>query len=373
VSSSEQDEDGTWQVHLKGQSQSRERIHRGLEQWLRRRLHDRHAAVDGLRTPGGTGVANETVLFDLHREDGRTEGYVARLATPDSLYLDFDLEQHFRMYESMSAFPSVPTPAVLGYEDDAEIVGAPFFVMERIEGSVPTDNPSWAVEGFVADASPQQRRRLWERTVRVMCELHRLPAEPFDFLRTGAADTGTGDMLDYWSRYRRWAEHDRPCPLIEECEEWLLANQPHHTELSWGDSRLPNVIYRDYEPVALLDWDLVSLGGAQADVAWWILMEPSESARLDGVGRPDDLVELWEATMTRRASELRWYLVFGAYRLAGIMTKLFGMMTAAGHLAAGAAESLVNTGLHVQLMAGLLELTPPKGVEPVVPRVRLDR
>ena len=63
------------------------------------------------------------------------------------------------------AFPSVPTPAVLGYEPDPDVVGAPFFVMERVDGVVPTDHPSWAAEGFIVDAEPAQRRALWERTV----------------------------------------------------------------------------------------------------------------------------------------------------------------------------------------------------------------
>ena len=114
-----------------------------------------------------------------------TEGYVARLATPDPLYLDFDLARHHRMYEVMMAFPQVPTPSVLPYEADADVVGQPFFVMERIDGVVPTDNPSWASEGFVVTATPAQRRQLWEQTVDILCALHQLPTESFTFLRTG--------------------------------------------------------------------------------------------------------------------------------------------------------------------------------------------
>lgn len=206
---------------------------------------------------------------------------------------------------------------------------------------------------------------------RAICELHRLPTEPFTFL--GATDSGTGDLLDYWRRYRRWAERGRPAPLVEECEEWLVAHQPAHTGLSWGDSRLPNLIYRDHRPVGLLDWDLASLGGAQADLAWWTLMEPPESAQLEGIGSPDDLVDLWETTMGCRASDLHWYLVFGAYRLCGIFTKLFTTMADAGRLTPAAAEAQVMRGYHVQLIAALLDLTPPSGVLPVAPDVRLDR
>lgn len=367
------DRSDEWEVRLKEQSQSLERTRTGLEGWMRRTLDDPAAVIGELTTPGGTGVANETVLFDVRRGDGSSKGYVARLATPDPLYLDFDLALHHRMYESMMAFPQVPTPAVLPYEPDLEVVGAPFFVMERIDGVVPADNPSWAAEGFVVEATPQQRRKMWEQTVDILCALHRLPTEAFGFLRTGATDSGAGDLLEYWTRYRRWAEQDGPAPLVEQAEEWLVANQPRHTGLSWGDSRLPNVIYRDHSPVGILDWDLVSLGGAQADLAWWMIMDPQGDEPLVGIGTHQDLVDRWEATTGQTALDLRWYLVFGAYRLAGIFTKLFGMMADAGHLPPDAARNMIDTGHHVGLIAGLLDLTPPDGVTPVVPTVRLDR
>lgn len=371
--SSNEEPDGTWDVQLKAQSQSLDRVRTGLEAWLRRTLDDPAATAGELRTPGGTGVANETVMFDLHRGDGTTEGYVARLATPDPLYLDFDLGVHHRMYETMMSFPEVPTPAVLPYEPDTDIVGAPFFVMERIDGLVPADTPSWATEGFVVEATPPQRRQLWEQTVDLLCALHQLPVEPFAFLRTGATESGTGDMLDYWRRSRRWAERDAPAPLVEACEEWLGANQPDHTGFSWGDSRIANAIYRDHTPVGLLDWDLVSLGGAQADLAWWIIMDPQGSDPLEGIGTSDDLIDRWETITGQRAADLHWYLVFGAYRLAGIFTKLFTMMADSGQLPADAATNMIETGTHVQLIAGLLDLTPPDGVTPAVPPVRLDR
>lgn len=361
-----------FEVHLKEQSQALDHIRTGLEVWMREQLNDPSLTIGELGTPSGTGVANETVLFDAYRADA-TEGYVARLATADSLYLDYDLSLHYRMYESMMAFPAVPTPDVLGYDADASVVGAPFFVMERIDGVIPTDAPSWASEGFVVDAEPADRRALWERTVRMLADFHQIPAEPFAFVRTNKTDTGVGDCVDYWMRSLRWAEPAEPIPLTEECEEWLLANQPDVTGLSWGDSRLPNVIYRDFVPVGLLDWDLVSLAGPQLDLAWWITLDPPESQQLDGIGNYDELIDLWEDASGLRATDLRWYLVFSAYRLSAVFAKLFSMMVEQGHMTPEAARAELAHGMHVQLMAGLLELSPPEGVAPRVPNVRLDR
>lgn len=65
--------------------------------------------------------------------------------------------------------------------------------------------------------------------------------------------------------------------------------------------------------------------------------------------------------------------MFGAYRLAAIMAKLFSMFVAQGRMPAELADAQLNTGLHVQMLAGLLDLTPPKGVVPVVPDVLWER
>lgn len=358
----------TWDVQLKEHTQSLDRVRAGLEGWMRTALGDRGAAIVELAAPKGTGVANETVIFSLQRSDGAVEGYVARLATPTSLYLVNDLSMHYRMYEAMMAFPSVPTPAVIGYEADPEVVGAAFFVMDQIDGEIPTDQPSYASSGFVAEATPEQRRRMWEGTVQLLATVHDLPAEPFSFLRTGASSTGTGDGLDYWVRSLRWAAPAEPIPLIDECEAWLMANQPAVTALSWGDSRLPNVIYRDFTPVGLLDWDLVSLMGPEADLAWWMLMEPGEAGQLPGMGSHRELVERWEQLSGRRATRLRWHLAFGAYRLAAIFARLFPMLG----LPPEFVRQQLATGQHVGLIAGLLDLTPPLGVIPIVPDVPLE-
>jgi aminoglycoside phosphotransferase (APT) family kinase protein len=366
------DDGGGW-AQLKEQARALDDVRAGLQAWMRKRLRDPALAVGPPTPPGGTGVANETLLFDVRRSDGATQRFVARLATPDPLYLDYDLSMHYRMYEAMMTVPTIPTPAVIGYEHDASVVGAEFFVMEHIDGAIPADNPSWGTEGFVVDASPADRRHLWEGTVTLLAEVHRLESEHFTFLRTNAAADGIGDCLDYWVRSMRWADPSRPVPLTEEAEAWLIANRPSATALSWGDSRLPNVIYRDYKPVGLLDWDLVSLAGPQADIAWWILMTPQESLQLDGIGSHDEFVDLWEELSGLKATDLHWFLVFGAYRLAAIMAKLFSMFVAQGRMPAEFADAQLNTGVHVQTLAGLLDLTPPSGVTPATPGVRWDR
>lgn len=365
-------EGSSW-AHLKEQTYAVDRVRDGLQSWMRRQIGDPGLTIGPLRGPAGTGVANETLVFDAIRSAGASTGYVVRLATADPLYLDYDLLTHYRMYEAMMDYPEIPTPAVLDFESDPTVVGAPFFVMEKIDGVIPTDNPSWGTEGFVVDATPPRRRHLWEDTVAMLADFHRIDSTPFSFLRTGATSDGVGDCLDYWIRSMRWARPEAPVPLTAEAEEWLLAHRPEGTALSWGDSRLPNVIYRDYRPVGLLDWDLVSLAGPEADLAWWIIMTPPESLRLDGIGSHDEFIDLWEHLAGRSAINLHWFLVLGAYRLAAIMAKLFAMFVAQDRMPEDIADTQLRTGLHVGLLSGLLDLAPPTGTVRVLPDVRWDR
>ncbi len=102
-------------------------------------------------------------------------------------------------------------------------------------------------------------------------------------------------------------------------------------------------------------------------------MTPQDSLRLDGIGSNDEFVDLWEELTGRTATDLHWYLVFGAYRLAAIMAKLFSMFVAQGRMAADVADAQLATGMHVAMLAGLLELEPPAGVTPTVPDVRWER
>ena len=115
----------SWDVHLKEHEQALDRVRVGLEHWMRRRLEDPGLTVGALRTPTGTGVANETVLFDAIRTSGVSEGYVARIATSDSLYLDDDLSVHYRMYEVMMAFPDGPDARCAGARRRCRASSAP--------------------------------------------------------------------------------------------------------------------------------------------------------------------------------------------------------------------------------------------------------
>lgn len=107
---------------------------------------------------------------------------------------------------------------------------------------------------------------------------------------------------------------------------------------------------------ALLDWDMVSLAGAEADLAWWALADHKYTAsvgrpRLPGIGSPAATIRLWEEASGFKARNMDWQLVFAAFRQASISLRL---ATLRGGAAGGATGSEPSIGL--QWIACLLGL-----------------
>lgn len=338
-----------------------------LAEWIGPRLPGSDLQITGITAPSGTGVANETLLVDaswVDRSGQRQDvGFVVRVAVEDPLYKDADISIAFQAYAALADVPGIPVPAVYGYDADPTIFGAPFFVMERIPGDVPADQPYYTESGFVADASVEQRRQLWSDAVEVMCRFHQLDAERFGFLdRPERGKSGLEQDLAYWRDYRHWALGDREHETLAAAETWLVDNLPTErpTAPAWGDSRVCNMIFRDFQVVGMLDWDGLSLAGGESDLGWWLTIEHNGGRRqlLPGLGSYDELVDMWEARTGRKAQDLRWHVAYACYKLGAIVIKLNQQMLERGLLPEG---TDISTNSEVVQQLVLLTGAPPAG------------
>lgn len=225
----------------------------GLTRWARTQRGPR-AEVTDVRAPD-SGMANETILFRL---DG--DPLVARLApmagTPYPVFPTFDLELQRRCMDLVRQRTSVPVPEAVHLEPSDEWLGVPFLVLRAVDGIVPSDNPPYVFTGWLLDASDAERRRLEERSIAVLVELHTITPDDEDlsFLAPAArGDTYLARQLAFQRQYYEWACEGTPVPLIEEAFQVLTDTMPaaSRSAFSWGDSRIGNVLYRDAEPVAL--------------------------------------------------------------------------------------------------------------------------
>jgi aminoglycoside phosphotransferase (APT) family kinase protein len=338
-----------------------------LQEWFARTLGAPALRLTDLRLPPSTGVANETILCDASWEDAggpQTASFVVRVHSPDFLYKGADLGLHARMYESLAEDPNVPVPRVVGYEPDTSILGQAFFVMEKVEGRVPEDNPPYHSAGWVAELAPAERRRLWENAVRAMHALHQTDVAKLAFLdRPHLGRTGLEQEVEAYLDYHQWAARGRSFPVVEAAATWLRDNLPQDepSALSWGDARVGNIMFDGQEVVALLDWDMVSLAGPEADLAWWSIIElmytvSAGTPALEGIGTADDTITLWEELEGRPVRNLWYHLVFAAFRMATILIRLPDLLEADGVLPPEVANEMRANNTGIQYLATMLDL-----------------
>lgn len=312
-----------------------------LEEWLADRMPDADGVtVSTLEVPGGTGFSNETLLFDVSSrgEDAgggdRVRSLVARLQTPEAtVFPDLDVTKQARVIDAIGTHSDVPVPEIYWVEEDPGVLGTPFFVMEKVEGTIPSDVPSYNEVGFVADMDALARRKLWESAIDKMARVHRVDwrAAGLAFLdepQFGAA--GLEQHLSYLRRYYEWAVGDHPFPVAERAWRWIEANKPSEEPpvgLCWGDARLSNMIFSGTECVSVLDWEMVLLGAPERDLAWWLYFDRFSAEgygvpRLEGLPDREESIDHYEARLGRAMHDLEYYEVVAGFYFVVIMVRV---------------------------------------------------
>jgi aminoglycoside phosphotransferase (APT) family kinase protein len=266
-----------------------------LESWLRERLPG--SKISGLTVPSSNGMSSETVLFDVdvpgEKEPRRLVARIAPDPAAEPVFRHYDMEQQFRTMQMVGEHTDVPVPTVHWLETDAGAIGAPFFVMERIEGVVPPDvMPYTYGDNWFFDASPEQQALLERRAIEVLAALHELgPEGPARFLIPSRGDRSAlrrhvEDQRDYYE----WVAGDgMRSPLIELGFDWLEQHWPAREGdpvFSWGDSRIGNMMFQDFSPVAVLDWEMASIGPREIDLGWMIYIHRFFQDLVEDLGMP---------------------------------------------------------------------------------------
>jgi aminoglycoside phosphotransferase (APT) family kinase protein len=338
-----------------------------LEAWFRKRLpRTEEIALSGLAAPSDTGFSSTTLLFELtYQQDGkrRSEGLVARLEpTGFAVFPSYDMGLQFRVMMILGD-TDVPVPHMRWLEEDEGPLGVPFYVMDRVRGRVPSDNPPMHTAGWVADLSPEDRRTLWWNGFEAMTRVHRLDWKSlgFDFLdQPERGSTPLAQQLHYYDEYVDWGLERGRYPLIERALAWLHANAPveESVALCWGDSRLANQIFDGLSCVAVIDWEMVRLGDPVQDLAWWLasdrcFTEGLGVERLAGLPDRAATIARWEALTGREARHFAYWEVLVLLRFSVNMARIGLQMKHYGVLPPDHEMDVVNLGS--QTLAWALE------------------
>ena len=325
-----------------------DQLGRRIGDWLGTKLgKGSNPTVFEVSKPEGNGMSSETLLFSARWRDGADvveRRLVARIQ-PEldkvPVFSTYDLRLQFDVMALVGGATDVPVPEVLWFEGDGSVIGAPFFVMARSAGDVPPDVMPYTFPDscWLNGASTVDQARLQGSAVEALAALHELGPEThdLDFLapeRPG--ETFLERHLAAWQDYLDWATHDERSPLLDECFAWLRANLPAEgidtgpPRLSWGDARIGNMMFVDFEVAAVLDWEMASIAPPEVDLGWMTYLHrffDDLTVDLGAEGmrqfmRPADVVATYEAASGRTVGDLRWHMAYAAMRHGVIMRRV---------------------------------------------------
>ena len=274
--------------------------------------------------PIGDGHSN--VTYRLRRGD--TALILRRPPRPPFPPSAHDILREARVMSALSGSP-VPVPRVLATCDDAAVIGAPFYVVEQVDGPIVTTAMPPALD------DEDSRRRAGEALIDMLVALAGV-----DWRAAGLAGFGreSGYLERQLARFAGLWERNRtrPLPVVERVHAWLAERVPDSgpATIVHGDFRLGNVILAPDPPlriVSVLDWEMSTLGDPVADLGYLLALwvEPGDPplgafeqgglTRLPGFATRRQLAARYTAATGTSAADIAWYQVLALWKLAVLM------------------------------------------------------
>ena len=260
---------------------------------------------------------------------------------------------------------AVPVPAVLGGQRDGELLGAPFYVMELVKGTVPTGAAGQAWAG-----DPAVRRSAGAAMVDVLADLHSVDPAAVGLAEFGRPAGFMARQVRRWgTQWETWRDglaaasgSDGPRPELSRLAQRLTDAVPDSSDVAivHGDYRLENLIFAAERPTeisAVLDWEMSTLGDPLADLGlmfiywhqeheeqlWRAAQVLPSVTRLPGFPTRMQLLERYAVRCDRDSDELeqavQFYVGFGAFKLAVVLAGV------AARANAGAADARTASGI----------------------------
>ncbi len=275
------------------------------------------------------GQSNPTFLLE-----NRTGRYVLRKKPPGKLLPSaHQVEREYRVIDALQN-TDVPVPETLLLCEDDDVIGTPFYVMRFVEGRV-FDNPS--LDG----ASPAERTAIYDAMALTMAQLHSV-----DYAQVGLSDFGKhgeyiSRQIHRWSKQYEASRTGDDNPAMDKLMAWLPENIPDadETTIAHGDFRPGNLMIHPEraEVVAVLDWELCTLGHPLSDLAYFCIpwhlpagvpgMKGLVGLDLDALGIPDEqaFVDEYCRQAGRPGGIPQWpfYIAFALFRLAAILQGVY--------------------------------------------------
>ena len=275
-----------------------------------------------------TGFSNLTYLLKIEGKE-----LVLRRPPVGAIKRGHDMGREFKVLSGLNeGFPKAPKVYV--YTEDMDVIGASFYVMEKIDGIILS-----AREAKKRQIPPEDFKTIADSWLNTFVELHAL-----DYESVGLGDLGRPNgyverqVLNWGKQYLKAATEE--IPVAHGVMQWLDKNQPkeYSHSLIHNDYKYDNVVFKDdtwKEVRAVLDWEMCTLGDPLMDlgmsIAYWSMASdggmivkglPSPTVMEGNPGRRE-IVEMYAQKSGRSIDNLVFYYAFGLFKLAVIVQQIY--------------------------------------------------
>ncbi|WP_372777514.1 phosphotransferase family protein [Litorivivens sp.] len=245
-----------------------------------------------------------------------------------------DMSREWRIMDALNRHTDIPVPETLAYCEEASVTGASFYVMEFVDGLILRDQTT--TQGL----TETQARRATESLVDVQVAFHTLDIDKAGLGELGKRDDYLQRQLKRWHRQAE-AVRTRELPLLDQLHAALVEGAPKSERcpgLAHGDYRFDNCVLdkRSGEVIAVLDWELCTLGDPLVDFCWSLQYWAEPGERLTFLQNPPTLnsvfpdrafvAQLYEHKSGYRLDDLNYYRAFGWWKMACIVEGVYARL-----------------------------------------------
>lgn len=252
---------------------------------------------------------------------------VRRPPTGEVLATAHDMGREHRILSSLQATP-IPVPETLGYCDDPEVTGAPFYVMRQVDGVILHD-----LDDARRGLDPEARAVAGLQLAEVLADLHAVDPAAVGLDDLGRHEHYVQRQLRRWTR--QYESGTLELPGFREVQAALEASVPPQgpATIVHGDYRHGNVVHEPTgEVAAVLDWEVCTLGDPLADLGYLLLMWPQgddaerwlgSAARAEGFSTARGLLDRYAERSGRDVARIDYYVTFAMWRIAAILAGVY--------------------------------------------------
>jgi aminoglycoside phosphotransferase (APT) family kinase protein len=319
-----------------------------------------------------SGHSNLTYLLEVEAGSAKHELVLRRPPFGNVVKTAHDMGREVRVLSALSKHGYAKAPKPLVYVEDTSVIGAPFYVMNRVSGVVLRRKTPPGL-----DLGPALVKRISEAFCDGLVELHDLPWETMDLSGFGKPEGYVERQVRGWAKRYEDAKTD-DVPTMEQASKWLLENMPKVADeraratIVHNDFKYDNLVLDPADPtkiIGVLDWEMATIGDPMTDVAttlaYWVEAGDPEPLKafafgpthLPGSPTRRELLDRYASKSGRDASNVAYYYAFALFKNAVVAQQIytrfklgltkderFGMFILGVRLLGDAAVGVIETG-----------------------------